>query len=179
MKGKNFIKPDIGAGSRAARLMRVLAKAIDFFLAFLLCVVLYPFGVLLSIGYLCIADSLNQGESVGKKLMGFKVLCLKEGKPCSFKASTVRNLPFTVPLLFLLVPVWGWLACFFSLIPLLVLEIFLIFKLDAFHRLGDVMADTTVIANDPHREFYKKKDKKEWIAGQSSVTTHRAQKMDF
>jgi uncharacterized RDD family membrane protein YckC len=172
MVKKYIIKPDLSAGSRAARFMRLLAKAIDCFLAFLLCIVLYPFGVLLSIGYLSIADSLNQGESVGKKLMGFKVLSLKDGEACSLKASIIRNLPFTIPLLFLLIPFWGWIACILTMVPLIALEIFLIFKLDAFHRLGDVMADTTVIANDPHQEDLQNKSNKEWVASQSSMTTH-------
>jgi hypothetical protein len=48
-----------------------------------------------------------------------------------------------------MVPFWGWILCVLLSIPLSFLELYFLFKLDSAHRLGDVMADTTVVGNDP------------------------------
>jgi len=152
---------DLYNKGNAARVMRVIAKGIDVIIAILIAFVLYPWGILLSVLFLSIIDAANYGESVGKRIMGFRVVSLKDGTPCDLKASFIRNTPLTLPLLLMIIPGIGWLLSLCLIFPLVFLEIYLIFKLDAFHRLGDVLADTTVIANDPHREWYDKK-KKQW-----------------
>jgi len=98
--------------------------------------------------YLSICDSLQNGQSVGKRMMGFAVVSLENGKPCSIKQSFIRNLPINIPLLLAIIPLWGWILSLLVGIPLLLLEIYLIYKIDSGHRLGDVMADTTVMAGD-------------------------------
>lgn len=98
-----------------------------------------------------------QGESIGKKLLGLKVISLEDGKQCSPKSSMIRNLPLTIPLIFFIFPIVGVIIGLILLIPFVSFEIYLIMKLDSFHRLGDIMANTTVIANDPHREDIQKK----------------------
>jgi uncharacterized RDD family membrane protein YckC len=125
-----------------------MAKAVDLFIVLILSVFFYPLGLLMSIVYIAIADSLQNGQSVGKKFIGFAVISLEDGKPCSLKQSVVRNLPILIPLFLALIPIWGWILAAVIGIPLIVLEIYLIYKLDAGHRLGDVMADTTVHATD-------------------------------
>ena len=50
----------------------------------------------------------------------------------------------------------GILVFIILIVPLLLLEVYLLFKLDTGHRLGDVMADTTVIGNDPNRVDIRK-----------------------
>ncbi len=109
----------------------------------------YPWGLALSIGYLAISDSLFDGQSVGKRIIGFRVISLEDGRPCGMRQSLIRNLPVLLPLCFALVPFWGWILCVLLSLPLIFLEIYFLFKLDSAHRLGDVMADTTVIGNDP------------------------------
>ncbi|MBF0205389.1 MAG: RDD family protein [Oligoflexia bacterium] len=142
---------------RIARLSRIIAKSIDLFIALILCTVVHPLGVLLAVAYLCISDSLQHGQSVGKKFIGLAVISLDDGRPCSFRQSSIRNLPLIIPTALLIIPFWGWLLAILLGLPLVSLELYLLFSLDSGHRLGDVMADTTVIANDPHRLNLTKK----------------------
>ncbi|MCY4644135.1 MAG: RDD family protein [Bacteriovoracales bacterium] len=132
-----------------ARLSRTLAKAIDLFLALIITILAYPIGVVLAVAYLGVSDCIQGGQSVGKRFLGFRVISLKDGLPCSLRQSVYRNLPFTIPLFFAIIPFWGGMFCLLLLIPLCALEFYLIFTLDSGHRLGDVIADTTVIGNDP------------------------------
>lgn len=147
MKKKYILRSSINT----ARITRLLAKAVDLFLILILLMMYYPFGLLLAIFYISLADSLYGGQSVGKKLMGFSVISLEDGKPCSVKQSFIRNLPIIIPLAFAIIPPWGFIISTLLIIPLIALEVYLLFKLDSGHRLGDVMADTTVIGNDPNR----------------------------
>jgi uncharacterized RDD family membrane protein YckC len=147
MKRKYLLR----SGINTARLTRLIAKAIDLAIVLVLSMLFYPLGLLLAIFYLGISDSIQEGRSVGKKLMGFAVISLEDGGPCSLKQSIVRNLPMLVPMVFALVPLWGWIICSLLAVPLTVLEVIFLFKLDSGHRLGDVMADTSVIANTPSR----------------------------
>lgn len=131
-----------------ARLSRILAKGIDLFIVLILSVLFYPVGLILSLIYLGVSDSLQEGQSVGKKLIGFSVISLEDGNPCSLKQSLIRNLPFLVPLFFCIIPLWGIAFAVLFGVPLIVLEFYLLFKLDSGHRLGDVMADTSVMGHD-------------------------------
>ncbi len=141
---------------RVARLARLLAKGIDLFIILILSYFFYPSGIVISLLYLAAADGMQNGQSVGKRFMGLAVISLEDGKPCTYKQSVIRNLPFIVPLVFSVIPFIG--PVFTALIgaPFLVLELYLLFKLDSGHRLGDVMADTSVIANDNDRLSVKK-----------------------
>ncbi|MBT3981119.1 MAG: hypothetical protein HOE90_07180 [Bacteriovoracaceae bacterium] len=156
-----------GSQVRVARLSRILAKGIDIFIVLLLSMFFYPLGLIASIVYMCVSDSLQGGQSVGKKFIGFSVVSLKDGTPCSLKQSTIRNLPFIIPLAFGIIPLWGWVFSILLGLPLVGFEFYMLFKIDSGHRLGDVMADTTVIANDPASANYKKK-KDSWFEEESS-----------
>ena len=96
-----------------------MAKAIDLFIALIITIFIYPIGVVLAIAYLVTSDYIQDGQSVGKKVMGFRVISLEDGKPCSLRQSIVRNLPFIVPMLFTIIPYWGY---FHLGIPLVLLE---------------------------------------------------------
>ncbi len=141
---------------RAARLSRLIAKAIDLFIVLILAVASYPLSLLLGIIYISLSDSLMGGQSVGKRFIGFSVISLEDGKPCSVKQSIIRNLPIIIPVVFAVIPPWGIIFSFILFVPLMCLEVYLLFKLDSGHRLGDVMADTTVIGNDPNRVDIRK-----------------------
>ena len=153
MKRKYLLK----SGLNTARITRLIAKGIDLFIVVILSVIFYPLGLILAIGYLALSDSLQDGQSVGKKLMGFAVISLEDGKPCTVKQSVIRNLPFLIPMCFAVIPLWGWIFCSILAVPLTLLEIYLLFRLESAHRLGDVMADTTVVSNDPDRVVLKRK----------------------
>lgn len=140
---------------RVARLARLTAKAIDLVIVFFISRFFFPFGTLLACFYIGFADYFYNGQSFGKKFIGFQVISLVDGGPPTRKQSVVRNLPFLIPTFFLIIPLWGWLFSALFGIPMLCLELHLLFHLDSGHRLGDVMADTTVIANDRHMHKYK------------------------
>jgi len=145
-----------------ARWCRLLAKLIDIGLVTLGAVFYYPMGLILGVIYLCISDSLYDGQSIGKRFMGFGVVSLIDGSPCSTRQSFIRNLPFTVPLFFLIFPFWGWIFSAIFAVPLAAMEVYFLFKHNSVHRLGDLMADTTVIANDGTR-LDLRKQKTPWF----------------
>ena len=142
MDRKYLLKNSEKAGKSA----RLFAKAVDLFLCLLLSFFFYPVGILLAVFYLSVSDALQNGQSVGKKLVGFMVVSMEDGEYCSIKQSLIRNLPITIPLFFAVIPIWGWIIWILSGSFLVVLEIYLMLKLDSGNRLGDVMADTTVNA---------------------------------
>jgi uncharacterized RDD family membrane protein YckC len=134
---------------RVAKLTRLIAKAIDVFIVVCFSMWFYPLGVVSGILYMSFCDGMNNGQSVGKRFMGFAVKSLEDGSPCSYKQSVVRNLPFTLPLLVaLLLPIVGWILGAILAAVLIGFELYLLYNLDSGHRLGDVMADTSVMAND-------------------------------
>lgn len=153
---------------KVARLTRLMAKSIDLFIVLLLSFFFYPLGILLSVTYIGFSDSLQNGQSVGKKFMGFAVISLENGKPCTLKQSFIRNIPIIIPLLLAIIPFWGWIFSLIIGLPLIIMEIYLLYKLDSGHRLGDVMADTSVMANDGTAEAIKRR-KTSWFNEGGSV----------
>src|SRR5690606_25887055 len=145
-----------------ARLYRVMAKVIDLSLVLIGGYFYYPMGLILGNIYLCVSDSLYDGQSIGKRFMGFGVVSLIDGSPCTAWQSFIRNLPFTVPLFFLVFPFWGWIFSAVFALPLAAMEVYFLFKKNSAHRLGDIMADTTVIANDGTR-LDLRKTKNQWF----------------
>lgn len=139
----------LAVGPRRARIARLIAKSIDLGLVIVAAFIAYPWGLALALGYLAVADSLFDGQSIGKRIIGFRVISLEDGRPCGMRQSMIRNLPFLLPIGLAIVPFWGWILCVLLSIPLSFLELYFLFKLDSAHRLGDVMADTTVLGNDP------------------------------
>ena len=94
---------------RVAKLTRLIAKAIDLFIVFCFSIFLYPLGLMLGIVYIAMSDGMGNGQSAGKRFMGFAVKSLEDGSPCSYKQSIIRNLPFILPLTLAIVPFWGWI----------------------------------------------------------------------
>jgi len=157
------------SGERTAWLSRLMAKCIDIFVALILSITVYPFGVLLALTYLSFGDSLQNGQSIGKKLLGLSVVSLEDGSYCSFKQSIIRNLPLTVPLFFMIIPLWGWFFSALIGIPMVLFEIYLLLKIESGNRLGDVMADTTVMANIGQGEVGEHKDS--WYDSKAPATS--------
>ena len=88
---------------------------------------------------------------------------MDDGSPCNHKQSFIRNLPIIIPLFFSIIPIWGWMFSFLLAIPLIGLEVYLIYNLHSGHRLGDVMAETTVIAPDQDPIVTNKIKKPGWF----------------
>lgn len=160
MRRKYFLKKAINR----ALFARLFAKGIDLFIVLILSVFFYPVGLILSIGYIAFSDSMQNGQSVGKRYMGFQVISLEDGAPCSLKQSIVRNIPVLVPLALAVIPVAGPILGIIVGSFLLLLEVFFLFKLDSGHRLGDVMADTTVMGHDGNQIVEKKRKQTSWFS---------------
>lgn len=142
MRRRYFSKDPVEVG----KLVRLIAKAVDMFIVLLLSIFFFPLGIVLSMVYISLADSLQNGQSVGKRLMGLAVISLEDGSPCSKRQSFVRNLPISIPLAIAVIPFIGWIfSCMVGAL-FLGLETYLLCMLDSGHRLGDVMADTSVTA---------------------------------
>ncbi|MCR9204760.1 MAG: RDD family protein [Halobacteriovoraceae bacterium] len=167
MKRRYFLKQAINR----ARMARMMAKAVDLFIVLVLSVFFYPLGLGLSAIYIGISDSLQNGQSVGKKFMGFQVISLEDGNPCTVKQSFIRNIPILVPLVLAMFPLIGPILAIVAGTFLLVLEIFFLFKLDSGHRLGDVMADTSVMGHDGTQIVTKKKKQASWFPENGATPT--------
>ena len=153
---------------RVAKLTRLIAKGIDLFIVLCFSIWIYPLGLILGIVYIALSDGMSNGQSAGKRFMGFAVKSLEDGAPCSYKQSIIRNLPFIIPLFLAIVPFWGWILGGILAIALVGLELYLLYNLDSGHRLGDVMADTSVMANDDNFVGVKNR-KSSWFAAKTTT----------
>jgi uncharacterized RDD family membrane protein YckC len=145
-----FLVVPLSSPNRANVFNRILAKLIDLLLVFLFAILLpYPIGPLLGFCYSIFADGLDfsqiPGASLGKRVMGLRVVHVLEKRPAFWKDSLLRNAPVGVATFFAIIPVWGWLIAVLIGLPLMVIEVYLILTVETGHRLGDVMADTEVI----------------------------------
>lgn len=154
---------DLNRTIRTAKNSRLTAKLIDLFIVLLLSGIFYPITLIFGLVYAAFADSIQNGQSVGKKIIGLRVISVDDGSPCNPKQSFVRNLPILIPLFFSIIPIWGWMFSFLLALPLIGLEIYLIYNLHSGHRLGDVMAETTVMAHDQNNIVAEKRKKVGWF----------------
>jgi len=131
---------------RANLLNRFLAKFIDFLLiGTLATIVTAPIGSLAALTYSLIADGFFDGRSLGKKVIGLRVVNLRTGMPCNFKDSMLRNIPIAAVVMFALIPILGWILLFSAGIVIILFESYLIYSDEGGIRIGDIFADTQVI----------------------------------
>ncbi len=125
-----------------------MARAIDSLLILVAYVIgqafFPPVGLIAGLGLAAFQDAWGDGESIGKKMMGLRVIDEPTEIGCSFSQSLERNLPFVVAVLFLGVPPLRFLAVL-AAIPLLAFESYLIFVVETGVRLGDVLGNTLVV----------------------------------
>lgn len=133
---------------RASPLKRIIARMVDLMVAWALTLVVPPAGVLGGILYLAVADSFQNGQSLGKMAFGLEVHG-GNGHPCTLKDSIYRNLPFSLGLIFAVIPVIGWILLIFAIIPILFIELWLVIVDDKGMRLGDRISDTLVVERIP------------------------------
>ena len=130
-------------------LNRVIARSIDLIIVGALIEIVPKAGFFAGITYLLIADGLFGGMSIGKKLIGLKVVLINSGKPCGYKESILRNFIFAIGLLLfgLLreIPLLGWV--FSIIVPVLILSVEGLILLGSENgmRFGDEIAKTRVI----------------------------------
>ena len=130
---------------------RIGAKAFDLCIAAALGAAVPTFvGPVLGFFYSIGADGLPfkgfEGQSIGKKIFGLSVWNTDRNRRGDLKDSLLRNAPVGVATFFAIIPVWGWLLSILVGLPLLAIELTLMFRNENHHRIGDAMADTEVRA---------------------------------
>jgi len=126
---------------RASLLLRGFAKVLDFILIAAAAELVPKAGFYAGLSYLLISDGLFDGRSIGKRLMGIKVVSVATGTPCSMKESILRNVPLGFGLLLYKVPLVGWIFVFI----ISALEFLILLGSRDGMRFGDELAKTLVI----------------------------------
>lgn len=127
---------------RASLLFRAIAKTLDFIIIAAAAEVIPRAGFFAGLAYLLISDGLFDGRSLGKKIIGLRVVSVDADKPCSFKDSILRNSIFGIGYLLYKIPWFGWV---FTVIAVL-LEFIILLGSKNGMRFGDEIANTKVVA---------------------------------
>ncbi len=124
---------------------RLLAKFLDLLVVALLATFPGWVGDAAGLTYALVADGLFEGQSLGKKVVGLRVLG-ETGLPCTFLESLQRNLTVGLALVLMLqrVPYVWWLFWIGGALVLL-FEAFLAVTDDEALRLGDRFAHTQIV----------------------------------
>jgi len=116
-------------GMGGSMIIGILAAALRLGFLTILAFPVMAIGWLLAIvsmlGYSLLKDGLFGGRSLGKKLLGLKVVA-KDGKPCGYMGSLLRNIVYIVP--------------FMALV-----ELIMLFVDKEGQRIGDKIAGTKVV----------------------------------
>jgi uncharacterized RDD family membrane protein YckC len=126
---------------KASLLLRVFAKALDFILIAAATEMVPKAGFYAGLSYLLISDGLFEGRSIGKRLMGLRVISTATGAPCSMKESILRNAPLGAGVLLYKLPLIGWIF----IVVVSALEFLILLGSREGVRLGDELAKTMVI----------------------------------
>ena len=127
---------------------RLIAKAIDLLVVvailFLGKALWQPAGILAAALLCAFQDAMGDGQSVGKRIMGLRVVDDRTGQACSYRLSAIRNVPFVLAVVFGAIP-WLWLFLLLIAAPLMALEFFALLSIESGIRLGDVLGNTLVV----------------------------------
>lgn len=106
-------------------------------------------GFLSAAGYILIRDGLFDRCSIGKKVIGLRVLSLGDSRPSvTYRDSIIRNTPIVLAYFLFLIPYAGWILC-----PLaLGMEGLTALGDRRGMRIGDMLARTQVVLEAPARE---------------------------
>ncbi|NTV99577.1 MAG: RDD family protein [Chlorobiaceae bacterium] len=127
--------------TRAGLLVRTVAKILDFIIIAAAAEIVPKAGFYAGLAYLLIGDGLFGGKSLGKRLVGLRVVSAVSQKPCTIRDSIIRNSIFGVGYLFSQILWYGWV---FVLLVSVFEFVVLIGNKDRM-RLGDEMAKTLVL----------------------------------
>jgi uncharacterized RDD family membrane protein YckC len=131
---------------KADLLTRAVAGLVDLLLIIGLARLPDVFGFLSAAGYILIRDGLFDRRSIGKKLIGLRVVSSEEPGPAvTYRESIIRNVPLVAAYFFFLIPYVGWI-----LGPLaLGVECLAAIGDNAGMRIGDMLARTYVALDVP------------------------------
>jgi uncharacterized RDD family membrane protein YckC len=129
-----------GLDLKADYLPRCVARIIDLLVAAALAHVARPAGFFTGLTYLLIADGVMPGRSLGKAVIGLRVVTT-DGQPAGLRESILRNLPFGIAFLLAAIPWIGWLLAG----AVVTLEGLLVVGNERGRRFGDEVAQTHVM----------------------------------
>jgi uncharacterized RDD family membrane protein YckC len=140
---------DVMAGSpypKASLLLRVGARLVDVAVAWGLWVLCGAAGSVVALLFLLLADGMLQGQSVGKRIFGVKVMHLPTRSAARHRDSTLRNAPLALIILLGMMPEGlGLVAGAAGLLVIGGLEAWRVLKDPLGWRLGDMWAQTQVV----------------------------------
>lgn len=126
---------------RAGLLVRTVAKILDFIVIAAAAEILPKAGFYAGMVYLLIGDGLFDGRSLGKKLIGLRVVSADTNTPCTFRDSILRNSILCIGFIFYKILWFGWI--FIVLIS--IFEFIILLGSRDGMRFGDEIAKTIVI----------------------------------
>jgi len=129
-----------GLDLKADYLPRFVARIIDLLVAAALAHVASPTGFFAGLTYLLIADGVMPGRSLGKAVIGLRVITT-DGQLAGLRESILRNLPIGVAFLLAVIPWIGWLLAG----TVMMLEGLLVVGNERGRRFGDEVAQTHVM----------------------------------
>jgi uncharacterized RDD family membrane protein YckC len=131
---------------KASLWMRLGARIVDVAVAWGLCVVCGAAGEVVALLFLLLADGMLQGQSVGKRIFGVKVMHLPTQSAARHRDSTLRNAPLAlIVLLGMMPPPLGLVAGLAGLVVIGGVEALRVVKDPLGWRLGDTWAQTQVV----------------------------------
>lgn len=104
-------------------------------------------GGLLGFLYFLLRDGIGDGQGVGKRLLGLRVVAYSSKGAISYADSARRNLIFAVPALLLLIPFVGWVIYAVVMALIWLAEAYLAFRDPEGRRFGDRWAGTMVVSS--------------------------------
>ncbi len=130
---------------KAAILPRAIARIADTVVALALSAIAGEVGVIAGFMYLLVADAIHNGQSVGKRVAGIRVVHVPTRAPANVVQSVIRNSPFALAFAFYATPLAGWFLLLVVGLPLLAFEGYMVYSDHLGIRIGDVFADTQVV----------------------------------
>jgi len=126
---------------KAGLLVRTIARILDFIVIAAAVELVPKAGFYAGLAYLLIGDGLFDGRSLGKRLIGLRVVSSDSFKACTFRDSILRNSVFGIGFLFYKLFWMGWI--FIAIVS--ALEFVILLGSKNRMRLGDELAKTIVI----------------------------------
>jgi len=109
---------------------RIAAWLIDFVLVLGIGTLFHVLGWIATTAYWLCRDGLFKGQSIGKRLMGLRVIVQPSQAACTWKSSVVRNILWVVPVINVITGLTG---------------LYYLFNDPAGRHWGDRLADTKVV----------------------------------
>jgi uncharacterized RDD family membrane protein YckC len=129
---------------KASLFLRGGARLIDLTIAYLLYVSTGPAGIVIALMYVLFADGMLQGQSLGKKAFGVKVVYLPTRQGARHRDSVLRNAPLGLVIILSMMPDLGLRAFVGGCLVVGGIEAFKCWKDPLGLRLGDLWANTQV-----------------------------------